>query len=387
MRFLHLADLHIGKRVNEFSMIKDQRYILGQVLLLMDEKLQEPKGLDGVLIAGDIYDKTIPTAEAVQLLDWFLTEIVQRKLCVYMVSGNHDSGERLAFGAHLLEKSGVYLKSVYDGDMTPISLQDAEGTVNLYMLPFVKPIHVKRALSDCLEEAEENDIESYQDAVETVLSKVSIDKTQRNILIAHQMVTGAQRCDSEEIAIGGLDNIDFEVFDDFDYVALGHLHGPQRVGRDEIRYAGTLLKYSFSECQHKKSVTIVELSKKGDVFVDTVSLKPLRDMREIRGRYEELMTKDYYKDQQVDDYLRIILTDEEEIPDVLGRLRTVYPNIMKLEYDNRRTRERREVTGATVEEKKHPLDYLKDFYELQNNQILSEEQEAVVSEWIEKIWG
>lgn len=380
MRFIHLADLHIGKRVNEFSMMGDQKYILRCVLELVDEQKEKGKAIDGVLIAGDVYDKSVPAAEAVQLLDWFLTELVARNLPVYMVSGNHDSGERLSFGAHLLEKSGVYLRSVYDGCLEPIELEDSYGKLNLYMLPFVKPAHVRKALDD-------DTITTYQDAVCAVLEHASIKQEERNLLIAHQMVTGAQRCDSEEISIGGLDNIDADVFDIFDYVALGHLHGPQKVGRDEVRYAGTLLKYSFSECVHKKSVTIVEFCEKGKVSLETIPLVPLRDMRQIEGRYEEVMSKEYYKDSNKEDYLKIVLTDEEEIPDVLGRLRTVYPNIMKLEYNNTRTRSSKSIEQAEITENKQPMDYLEEFYEVQNNQKMSADQQIIVSDLIEKIWG
>lgn len=380
MRFIHLADLHIGKRVNEFSMMEDQRYILGYVLELVDEQKEKGKAIDGVLIAGDVYDKPVPAAEAVQLLDWFLTELVARNLPVYMVSGNHDSGERLSFGAHLLEKSRVFLRSVYDGCLEPIELEDSYGKLNLYMLPFVKPAHVRKALDD-------DTITTYQDAVCAVLEHASVREEERNILIAHQMVTGAQRCDSEEISIGGLDNIDADVFDIFDYVALGHLHGPQKVGRDEVRYAGTLLKYSFSECVHKKSVTIVEFCEKGKVSLETIPLVPLRDMRQIEGRYEEVMSKEYYKDSNKEDYLKIVLTDEEEIPDVLGRLRTVYPNIMKLEYNNTRTRSSKSIEQAEITENKQPMDYLEEFYEVQNNQKMSADQQIIVSDLIEKIWG
>lgn len=380
MRFIHLADLHIGKRVNEFSMMEDQRYILGYVLELVDEQKEKGKAIDGVLIAGDVYDKPVPAAEAVQLLDWFLTELVARNLPVYMVSGNHDSGERLSFGAHLLEKSRVFLRSVYDGCLEPIELEDSYGKLNLYMLPFVKPAHVRKALDD-------DTITTYQDAVCAVLEHASVREEERNILIAHQMVTGAQRCDSEEISIGGLDNIDADVFDIFDYVALGHLHGPQKVGRDEVRYAGTLLKYSFSECVHKKSVTIVEFCEKGKVSLETIPLVPLRDMRQIEGRYEEVMSKEYYKDSNKEDYLKIVLTDEEEIPDVLGRLRTVYPNIMKLVYNNTRTRSSKSIEQAEITENKQPMDYLEEFYEVQNNQKMSADQQIIVSDLIEKIWG
>jgi exonuclease SbcD len=383
MRFVHLADLHIGKRVNEFSMLEDQRYILEQVLRLLDSQIDDGRKIDGVLIAGDIYDKAVPPAEAVRLLDWFLTELVQRKLPVYMVSGNHDSGERLSFGAHLLEKSGVFLKTVYDGSLKPLVLEDEYGTLNLYLLPFVKPIHVRRAHKVM----EESLIETHQEAISAVLQKAEIESCQRNLLVAHQMVTGAQRCDSEEISIGGLDNIDACVFDDFDYVALGHLHGPQKVGREEVRYGGTLLKYSFSERNHKKSVTFVELGEKGQVTIETVAVKPLRDMRQIEGTYQEVMAKDYCGEDSKKDYLKVILKDEEEIPEALYKLRTVYPNIMKLEYSNTRTRQNQELEQVEHLQERTPLEYIEEFYQAQNNQKMTESQRDVVKELVEKIWG
>lgn len=411
MRFIHLADLHIGKRVNEFSMIEDQRYVLKQVLQLADQQVADGKGLDGVLIAGDIYDKPVPAAEAVQLLDWFLTQLANRKLPVYMVSGNHDSGERLAFGAHLLRTSRVYVESVYDGTLHSVTLEDEYGKLHIYMLPFVKPVHVRRALfreaqtinpaSDTMgisaaeatedgsneEEQNKDIIATYKDAVAVVLERTELPKNDRNILIAHQMVTGAKRCDSEEIFVGGLDNIDAELFDDFDYVALGHLHGPQKVGREEVRYAGTLLKYSFSECTHKKSVTILEMKEKGNISIETIPVKPLRDMRQIEGTYEQLMSRDFYKDSNTEDYLKVILKDEEEITDVLGKLRAIYPNIMKLQYDNARTRLMQHVEDVDWKEDKQPEAYFEEFFEVQNNQSMTEEQKKLVTDLIEKIWG
>lgn len=375
MRFVHLADLHIGKRVNEFSMIEDQRFVLEQVLQVVKECQ-----IDGVILAGDVYDKAVPAAEAVSLLDWFLTELADLGKPVYMVSGNHDNGERLAFGADLLKKSGVYVSALYNGNLEPIKLEDEYGTLNLYLLPFVKPIHVKRAL-------EREEIETYQQAVEAALESADVDMSCRNLLVAHQLVTGADRCESEDISVGGLDNIDAVVFKDFDYVALGHIHGLQGMTRDTIRYAGTLLKYSFSECNHKKSITIVDMKEKGKVELETVPLKPLHDMRVIKGRFEEMMSYDFYKGSDREDYLRIILTDEEEIPNVLGKLREVYPNIMKLEYDNTRTRQYVSVMDREVEKGKTPQEYFSEFFELQNNRSMTKEQEKIIKDLIEKIWG
>ena len=379
MRLMHLADLHIGKRVNGFSMLEDQRYVLEQVLEVASEQ-----SLDGVLLAGDIYDKSVPAGEAVQMLDWFLTKLTELKLPVYMVSGNHDSAERLSFGARLLEKSGVHVAGVYNGKLEPIVLEDEYGILNLYLLPFVKPIHVRKALG-MDEELEE--IKTYDDAIAKVLDMADIDVHERNVLVAHQLVTGAERCDSEDISVGGVDNVSAELFGDFDYVALGHIHGPQKMTRDTIRYAGTLLKYSFSECNHKKSITIVELREKGDVSVTTIPVKPLRDMRVMKGEYAVLMSKDSYDDENRKDYIKVILTDEQEIPEVMGKMRTVYPNIMMLEYDNKRTRTMVDMQGAKVVEQKKPIEYFKEFYEQQNGVGIDEEQERTLLELMKEIWG
>lgn len=379
MRLMHLADLHIGKRVNGFSMLEDQRYVLEQVLEVASEQ-----SLDGVLLAGDIYDKSVPAGEAVQMLDLFLTKLTELKLPVYMVSGNHDSAERLSFGARLLEKSGVHVAGVYNGKLEPIVLEDEYGILNLYLLPFVKPIHVRKALG-MDEELEE--IKTYDDAIAKVLDMADIDVHERNVLVAHQLVTGAERCDSEDISVGGVDNVSAELFGDFDYVALGHIHGPQKMTRDTIRYAGTLLKYSFSECNHKKSITIVELREKGDVSVTTIPVKPLRDMRVMKGEYAVLMSKDSYDDENRKDYMKVILTDEQEIPEVMGKMRTVYPNIMMLEYDNKRTRTMSDIQGAKVVEQKKPIEYFKEFYQQQNGVGIDEEQEKMILELMKEIWG
>lgn len=379
MRLMHLADLHIGKKVNGFSMLEDQRYVLEQVLEVASEQ-----SLDGVLLAGDIYDKSVPAGEAVQMLDWFLTKLTELKLPVYMVSGNHDSAERLSFGARLLEKSGVHVAGVYNGKLEPIVLEDEYGILNLYLLPFVKPIHVRKALG-MDEELEE--IKTYDDAIAKVLDMADIDVHERNVLVAHQLVTGAERCDSEDISVGGVDNVSAELFGDFDYVALGHIHGPQKMTRDTIRYAVTLLKYSFSECNHKKFITIVELREKGDVSVTTIPVKPLRDMRVMKGEYAVLMSKDSYDDENRKDYMKVILTDEQEIPEVMGKMRTVYPNIMMLEYDNKRTRTMSDIQGAKVVEQKKPIEYFKEFYQQQNGVGIDEEQEKMILELMKEIWG
>ncbi len=373
MKLIHLSDLHIGKRVNEFSLLEDQRYILEQILAVASQEQA-----DGVLIAGDIYDKPVPPAEAVQVFDDFLTRLAERKIPVFAISGNHDCAERVAFGARLMSGTGVYLSPVYDGKVTGITLEDEYGEAVIWLLPFVKPALVRHVFAD--EEAG-----SYQEAVRIAVDHIAAEEEKRNVLLAHQFVTGAFRCESEEILVGGLDNVDVSVFDRFDYVALGHIHSPQQVGRETVRYCGTPLKYSFSEAEQEKSVTVVELGKKGEVGIRTVPLRPLRDMRRIRGTYLELTALSFYQDTNREDYIQAVLTDEEDVPDGLMKLRVIYPNLMKLEYDNQRTRDNREISGTCEAEQKSELELFEEFYELQNNQPFSERQREFVMQLIQKI--
>ena len=373
MKFIHLSDLHIGKRVNEVSMTDDQAYILTQIIGIIDA--EQP---DAVVIAGDVYDKSVPPAEAVTLFDGFLCLLAERKLPVLIISGNHDSPERLAFGGRLMEGAGIHLAPVYNGKVEPVTLSDSHGDVNFWLLPFVKPIHVKRYFPDA-------GIESYTDAVRAAIEQMGVDFTARNVLVTHQFVTGAATCESEELSVGGTDNVDADLFDGFDYVALGHLHGPQNIGSGRVRYCGTPLKYSFSEAGHYKSVTVVELGEKGDLQLHTVPLTPRHDLREIRGTFGSLTDKNFYSGTAVEDYLHIILTDEEDVAEAVGRLRVIYPNLMKLSYDNSRTRVDRVVGGAEDVNRKSPLELFEELYEIQNNQPMSEVQKAFAQELIESI--
>ena len=374
MKFIHLSDLHIGKRVNEVSMIEDQEFILSQIIGIIDS--EHP---DAVLIAGDVYDKSVPSAEAVTLLDDFLCRLAERNLPVLIISGNHDSPERLAFGGRLFETRGIHISPVYNGTVDAVTLSDEHGAVTFWLLPFVKPVHVKRCFPD---EA----IESYTDAIRAAIGHMGVDFSGRNVLLTHQFVTGAATCESEEISVGGSDNVDASVFEGFDYVALGHIHGPQNIGSDRIRYCGTPLKYSFSEAGHRKSVTVVELGTKGCLNVRTVPLTPRHDLREIRGTYEELTAKSTYAGTAVDDYLHITLTDEEDVPEAMGRLRVIYPNLMKLTYDNARTRTSAVIDSVEDLHRKSPLDLLEELYQLQNNQPMSQVQRTYARELIERIW-
>ncbi len=377
MKLIHLSDLHLGKRVNEFSMIEDQKYILNQILGIIDE--EQP---DGILLAGDLYDRPVPSAEAVQLLDSFLTRLAKRKIPVYAISGNHDSAERIAFGSHIMSSSGICMSPVYDGKTAKYCLMDNYGEVWIHLLPFIRPAVVRHVFAG--EEGAE-EIRTYQEAVQAAVEHMDLDTEKRNVLVAHQFVVGAMSCDSEEITVGGIDQIEGAVFRDFDYVALGHIHSPQNVGNDRIRYCGTPLKYSFSEARQQKSVTVVELGEKGTLEVQEIQLKPLRDMRKLKGTYMAITSLSNYQDTNTEDYVQITLTDEEDIVDGMQKLRTIYPNLMRLEYDNRRTRENQKVTGTETVEKKSELEYFEEFFELQNNQPMNEEQRKFSEELIRKL--
>lgn len=375
MKFIHISDLHLGKRVNEFSMLEDQKYILEEIL-----RVVEAERPDGVLIAGDVYDKSVPPVEAVQLFDDLLVQLSRRGAKVFAISGNHDSAERIAFGGRLMHESGVYLSPVYEKEILPVTLEDEFGPLDVFLLPFIRPAHVRRFFP-------ETEIESYTAALETAVSGMVRTEGRRSVLVTHQFVTGAVRSESEDVSVGGTDNVDARVFDGFDYVALGHLHRAQNVGRETIRYCGTPIKYSFSEAKDEKSITVVEMGAKGDVRVRTVPLVPMREMREVRGTYMELTDRRLYEGTNVEDYLRVTLTDEEDVPDAIARLRAIYPNIMRLDYDNRRTRMNAELLGAEAVESKSPLELFDEFYQKQNNGPMSDEQRAFVEGLIAKIWG
>ena len=375
MKIMHLSDLHLGKRVNEFSMLEDQIYILNEIINIIDE--QKPKV---IILAGDIYDKPIPPAEAVEIFDDFLYKLSKRNPAVFIISGNHDSAERIAFGSRLFDKSSIYLSPVYNGKISPICIDDKYGKINFYMLPFIKPVHVRRFFPDA-------EVYTYTDALSTVISDMHIDTAQKNILITHQFVTGSSRTESEDISVGGSDNVDADIFKGFDYVALGHIHRSQCCDSEYIRYCGTPLKYSFSESKDIKSITMLDIKEKGNIKLDFIPLTPLRDMVEIKGSYNELMLKSFYENTSLtDDYVHITLTDEEDIPDVITKLRVVYKNIMKLDYDNQRTKKSSEINLINDMDSKSPLELFDTFYELQNGKHLSDTQIVFLKNIIEEIW-
>lgn len=375
---MHLADLHLGKRVNGFSMMEDQEYILNRILEIMEE--EQP---DGLLIAGDVYDKTIPPAEAVRRMDDFLTAVAAKHVPVFLISGNHDSAERVAFGHQLMQGSGIWISPVYDGTIRHRTLEDRWGEVNIYLIPFLRPSVVRSFFPDV-------EIEDYTDALRTIIEDLQVDTSRRNVVLAHQFVTAAgalpETCDSEQLSVGGLDRVDGSVFSPFDYTALGHLHGPQRVGSETIRYAGSPLKYSFSELHQKKSVTVAELRAKGETEIRQISLQPRREMTELRGTFEEILEEARKKGEPQTDYYHMILTDEIDVVDALSRLREYYPNIMLLDYDNRRTRSQKEVEQLDRVEERTPGELFAALYEQQNGQEMDSDRKEYLDGLIREIW-
>ncbi len=370
MKLLHCSDLHIGKRVNGFSMLPDQQKILGQIVrITQDEKP------GAVLIAGDVYDKTIPSAEAVELFDWFLTRLAEQAVPVFFISGNHDSPERLDYAGRILQKQGVYVSGCYQGKVDCYSLCDEYGPVHIYLLPFIKPAMVNAY--------REQRSDSYHQAVKEVLAGLPVSPGERNVLIAHQFVVAGgaepERSDSETLSLGGIDQVDASVFDGFDYVALGHLHGPQRIGRDTIRYSGSPLKYSFSECRQHKSICMVELGEKGTIKTKLIELTPARDMRKIKGKLRTLLSPEVAGLADPEDYLHVTLTDEETVIDAIGKLRHVYPNVMQIEFENRRQQAQGAFSlSSEAAREADPFELFQDFYEAQNNQPMSESQQELV---------
>ena len=379
MKFFHLADLHLGKRVNGFPMIEDQKIILDQILELADT--EHP---DAVVIAGDVYDKSIPSVEAVNLMDDFLVELVRRKLQVFVISGNHDSAERVSYGGRVMEQSGIHISPRISG-CGPIRLDDQYGPLYIYLIPYIHPSVVREAYP-------EEKVTDWTQAMEVLIRNAHVDPAARNIAVAHQYVTASgvrpEECDSEQKHIGGLDNVDYSVFDAFDYVALGHLHGPQRIGRDTVRYAGSPLKYSFSEEKHKKSVTLVEIKEKGQVEYRQLPLVPARDFKTLRGTFGEVMSPGFTAPLSAEDYYRIILTDEQDVDQALARLRKYfYKNLMVLEYDNTRTRTQSDIDAGEEALEKEPIEVLQELFLKQNGTAMNDFQTQTAARLIEEIWG
>lgn len=374
MKFLHTSDLHIGKRLHEKSLFEDQEYILKQIV-----EIAKAQRVDAVLISGDVYDKSIPQAESTILFDNFVTDLASLKIKVFMISGNHDSAQRLDFMSSLLKSQNVFFCGSFKGKLECIELSDEFGKINVYMLPFIKPSNVRVYAKD-------QEIKDYEDAVQYVINEANIDESERNIILSHQFITGSTTDGSEEIIVGGLDNISSNVYSQFDYVALGHIHRSQSVGRDVIRYSGTPLKYSFSEVGHKKSVTVVEILAKGNVNISFEELTPLRDMRCLKGSYEEIMKLENYQGTKLDDFIKVTLTNENDITDAILKIRTVYPNILVLEYDNKRTRAVSDFSAIATDKIESPLEMFENLYKTQFDDDLNDKQVEIMNGLIEQIW-
>ena len=371
MRFLHISDLHLGKRVYEYSMLEEQKNALWQVLSAVDEK-----NIEGLFIAGDIYDKSIPTIEAIELFDSFLVELSNRNIDVYIISGNHDSPERVGFGADFFKSKRIYISKAYDGNIQYVDKEDLYGKIRIHLIPFLKPANVRRF-------HQEMEIADYNSAIRTVVEDIKLCEEGRNVVLVHQFITGAVRSQSEESFLGGMDNIEYDLFDEFDYVALGHIHKSQAMGRQQVRYSGALVKYALDEINQVKSMTLVEIKGKGEVEIETIPIKPIHDMRRIEGTYMELTDRNNYVNTKVDDYLHVVLKDEEDVPDALRKLRVIYPNILKLEYDNTRTRLKNSVIEGKGVRRKEPMEYIEELFRKQNNEDMTSEQATVLKNIME----
>jgi len=380
MKILHLSDLHIGKIVLEQSMLEDQKYMLNQII----EKIKEEQ-IELVLISGDIYDRSVPPSDAVTVLSNFLKVLIKDlKLKVCIIAGNHDSKERLGFGSEIFADDGLFICADYNGNLRKIELEDKYGKLNVYMLPYIKPIEVKKYFEDI-------EINTYHEAVKQVIEKEKINKKERNIILSHQFVTAGneepERSESEISVLGGTENVDVSCYKDFDYIALGHIHGPQRIGQDNARYAGTILKYSFSEVNQKKSLTIIDFKEKGDLKIELIPLKPLRDMRVIKGPIEELIKEENYIGTNREDYIRAIITNEEPVYDAIGKIKKIYPNTLRLDTENTKMLNNLEGQVSNLDniKKKDELELFNEFYKLQHNQELNEEQVEIMKKVIKEV--
>lgn len=381
---MHLADLHIGKVINEFSMLEDQRYILEQIL----EQIKAEE-IDTLLIAGDIYDRSVPSAQAVELMDWFLTETARLCTAVFLISGNHDSGERLSFGKNLFEKHHVYITGNLKDSLTAVELQDEFGSIFVYLLPFFRPAELQSL-------GVKTDDRRYETAVNYMIEQMNLDTTKRNILLTHHFVMnrggqdgfGVECSDSENrLSVGGIEQVDYRIFDRFDYVALGHLHQGQKVGRETVRYAGSPLKYSFSEQFHQKSTVVFEMKEKGELVWKLCPLKPMRDLRKIRGKLKDLTEESVVESENAKDYIGVTLTDSEELYNAIGVLRTFYPNVMQLTFERFEQKEEKHLQDVKSLQQKTPLELVENFLETVSDCEIKKEDQVIVEQWIEDIFS
>lgn len=374
MRFLHLADLHIGKNVNGYNLIEDQRFALNNILKLIEEE-----NLEYVLIAGDIYQSVIPSAEAMILFDDFLSRCTELGSKIIIISGNHDSSDRLAFASSLLKKSNIYISKTYDGTIEKIRFNDEYGPINFYLFPYVKPFNVKKFFPD-------EDINSYSDAIRTVIDNINIDEDERNIIISHQFILNAQRSESEEIFAGEAEAVADIYYDKFDYVALGHIHKKQSFLGGKIRYPGALLKFSKSEANYKKSVLIVDIKEKGNIHYYEREIEYLRDMRIIKGYFNEIVesSKAY---ENTDDYIHFEILDEDDIYGGYSILKDIYPNTMTFNYINQKIGKSELEEYNSVSKNIKPIDIFESFYYERRSKELSDEKRKIMEKAIEKVWG
>ena len=371
MRLIHLGDLHLGKSLGDFDLIEDQRYILDRILEIVDKN-----NIDGVLIAGDVYDRAIPSEAATNLLDYFLKSLAERNVKTFMISGNHDSDDRLNYGSSLFAANQIYISAQFKGSLYKQTVNDEFGEVNIYLLPFVKASQVRHFYP-------EEKIENYDAAVRTILKHTDIDYEKRNVIVAHQFVAG-KGTDPElggsegagTLSVGLVEKISYDCFDGFDYVALGHIHSPQSVGREEVRYSGSPLKYSLSEVNNDKSVPMITLGDKGDVKIELLKLRPLRDMRHLKGPIEKLLDKSNIS--RPEDFIYATLTNEEIINDAMGIMQQVYPNTVRIVYDNSRTRELDRIDITAITQHKSFDELISDFYRKMYSCEISEEELQVM---------
>ena len=374
MRFLHLGDLHFGKVIHSFSMIEDQQYVLEQV-----KQYIETYQPDAVLLAGDIYDRSVPPAVAVSLYSRFLKEVlIDLKTPILAVAGNHDGADLVNFGSELFESANYYVAGHYTKEVKKVVLKDEHGLVNFYLIPFADYAVVREVHQD-------DNIKSLDAAMKMTLEKLDLNRKERNVLITHAFVVGGdeepQACESEKkLVVGGKESVSASYFDDFDYVALGHLHRTQKVGNDNIRYSGSLLKYSFSEEDYHKSVTMVDLDESGAITYELLPLIPRRDMRTIKGELNELLNQ-----PSSEDYLRVILTDRGELLEPMAKLRKVYPNIMILELDQKFNEFKGSKLDKFTREQKTPEQLFSDFYLHHKGNTLHEEGTQLIQKIIHQV--
>lgn len=377
MRGLHLSDLHLGKRLKDFPLLEEQKDIIKQILDYCEKRKDTPEQVDFIIIAGDIFDKGIPPVDALRLFEDFLVALEQMGIEVFALGGNHDSAERLSFLSVFLRKHHIHLVTQYEGNLDAIPFEKRGEKVNIYMLPYVKPADVRRFLP----EEERAAINSYHEAVKTAVSKAQLNKDEVNILVAHQYITGADRCESEEVTLGGMENVGAEVLEGFDYVALGHIHGPQNIkDHPNMRYCGTPLKYSFSECKHKKSMTVLDILN-GQITVTTEPFQLLRDLLELKGSFAEL-TDLKMVEKYGDQFVSVKITDEEQIPNVLNEMRKCYSRLCNLAYENSQTKAF-EMTSAEVEQ--CPLDLISNFFAKRRGHNLSDVQKHFIEELLDEV--